>query len=439
MPIEDADRVHSKRGKDSASITIFGRSIGVMKLMTIAGVGIGGLFLLIAAVLMMYPAPQVNIIPVQETPIIPNTPKISFDLMSTNYNYRIIKLSYVGDKPVIDFKSELLLSMYPPKSTHYVQRQAILNDVEISTFDNHTNVIYLYTGIDNNFHTSYTIPKYESCVDFLDGDWNLNIDDNTTKRNIYKFKFNITSSKTKFIENGTSINDTIFISPEYSTFFIASETYKEKISIFKPSRVIGIGNPVIDAGGFGSGITIHSNNNVISGLTIINSGVKESVDGGIVVMPGSNGNIITKNTIYKTIYGIWLNGADSNTITNNTVHDNDNTGIRLTKSSSNTITGNIAYNNIDGIHVDSASRSNIIRDNNLYNNKAYGVIIENYKLLNNICEYNIYNNNKMSCSESIDRDRTPVPQSTSVTSTVTEDPDDWWSSCNGNPKCYQST
>jgi len=387
---------------------------------------------------MMSPAPQINTTPVQPTQIIPNATKISFDIISTNYNYRIIKLSYIGEKPIIDFKSELLLSMYPPKSAHYVQRQAIINDNEISTFDNQTNTIYLYTGIDNNFHTSYTIPRYESCVDFLDGDWNLNVDDNSTKRNIYKYKFNITSSKTKFIENNTVMNDTIFTSPEYSTFFVASDIYKEKISLFKPSRVIGVGNPTIDAGGFGSGITIHSNNNVITGLTIINSGVKESVDGGIVIMPGSNGNIITKNNIYKTIYGIWINGADSNTITNNTIYNNDNTGIRLTKSSSNIITGNNIYNNIDGIHLDSASRLNIIRDNNLHDNKEYGAIIENYKILNNICEYNIYKNNKMSCSDSIDRDQTPV-QSPSVTATATEDPNDWWSSCKGNPKCYQST
>ena len=86
MPIEDADKVHSKRGgRDSANITILGHTIGIMKLITIIGVIIGGLFLLVAAVLMMSPQPV--IIPVQENPaIIINTTKISFDVMPTIYN-----------------------------------------------------------------------------------------------------------------------------------------------------------------------------------------------------------------------------------------------------------------------------------------------------------------------------------------------------------------
>lgn len=59
MPIEDADRVHSRRGADKATIKFFNYEIGFMKLMTIVGVGIAGLFILIAVVMMMNPPPPI--------------------------------------------------------------------------------------------------------------------------------------------------------------------------------------------------------------------------------------------------------------------------------------------------------------------------------------------------------------------------------------------
>jgi nitrous oxidase accessory protein len=214
--------------------------------------------------------------------------------------------------------------------------------------------------------------------------------------------------------------------------------YKERIAISNPVRLIGINNPIIDSGGLGASITLRSKNNVVTGFTIMNSGNKEFFDGGIVILPGSNGNIITKNNIYKNIYGIWMYKSESNTIANNTISDNDKVGIMILDSSSNSITNNIAYSNIDGIRLNSVSDLNIVTDNIVYDNKGYGIIIENYQVSSNTCEYNSFNNNKMSCTDSVDRDHpinitvtiTPKPSTTSL--------DDWWADCKGDPKCYQS-
>lgn len=437
MPIEDADKVHSRRGgKDEAIITIFGHPISFMKLMIIIGVSVASIFMIIAGILIMFPAPLPPPV-VQVTPLIVTDPLITFNVINTNYNYRVIKLTYGGNKAISNLPAEISLSLYPPLSPHYVQRQVIQNDNNILAFNSQYNTIYIYTGIDNAFHMSYTIPKYSDCVDFINGNWNLVIDGKT--HNIYKFKFDIDNSNTIIIENGMFINEYIKNTSDYSTFFIYSGIYKEKILLTKPIRLIGVTNPVIDAGGSGAAITIQSNNNVLSGLTIINSGNKEFSDGGIVIMPGSAGNIITKNTIYKTLHGIWLYQSGTNTITNNIIRDNDKNGILLTSSSSNTIITNTIYNNINGIYADLRSDLNTIRENNFYNNKNYGVIIENYPTLNNTCEYNTYRNNTMLCSDSIDRDQIPAINNITVTPVKTiSTTDDWWADCKGNPKCYQS-
>lgn len=440
MPIEDADKVHSKRGGDKATITILGKRIGFMKLMIIIGVGFASIFILLGGIMMMTPQPTVIIDPnvtVQPTQPI-NTTTMSFEMFNTNYNYKIIKINYIGNKTISNVRQDLLLSIYPPQSPHYVQRQAIDYD-NITEFGTSYKTFYVYTGLDNAFHLSYTIPPYSNCIDFIDGDWALNVDDNSTQQNMYKYKFNVTNSKLKIIENGMSINNSLQNYQDYSTLLVYSGIYKERILLTKPTRLLGIGNPSIDAGGSGSGISIHSNNNVITGFTIFNSGNKDFSDGGISISPLSSGNIITKNIIYKSIYGIWVYQSESNTITNNTIYENDKNGIMLVNGYSNIITGNNIYSNVNGIHANALSDLNIIRDNNVHDNKEYGILIENYKSLHNTCEYNTYVNNKMLCSDSIDRSGNQTQTTTtSPTTTGTINADDWWSDCKGNPKCYQS-
>lgn len=440
MPIEDADKVHSRRGGDKATITILGKRIGFMKLMIIAGIGFASIFLLIGGWMMMTPQPQVQINPnitVQPTHSAFTT-SMSFEIFNTNYNYKIIKINYLGNKTISNITQELLLSIYPPQSPHYVQRQAIDNN-NITEFGTSHKTLYIYTGLDNAFHLSYTIPPYANCIDFMDGDWVVNIDDNSTQQNMYKYKFTITNSKLKIVENGMSINNSLQDSQDYSTILVYSGLYKERVLLSKPTRLIGIGNPTIDAGGSGSGVLVHSSNNVITGFVIFNSGNKDFSDGGISIAPLNNENIITKNIIYKSIYGIFVHQSESNTISNNTIYENDKNGIMLVNGFSNIITGNNIYNNVNGIHANALSDSNIIRDNNVHDNKEYGILIENYKALHNTCEYNIYLNNKVLCSDSIDRSGNQTQTSTtSPTPTGTINADDWWSDCKGNPKCYQS-
>lgn len=435
MPIEDADRLHSKKGGDTLFI-IFGYKLNLMKCMMIAGCSIAGLFLLVSLYFYMSPAPT----PVPVNVTIDATPTTTMDFSVTNNNNcRIIKLHYTGTKSFNQFNKEVFLSMNPPTDSPYIQRQAIMT-TGITSFNQKLENLYIYTGYDNLFHASYTIPKESECIDFVNGTWAMNADDGITHYNMYTYKFSISNSKTKVINTFESINESL--KSDYTTLFIQSGTYKERLFISKSVKLFGIGNPVIDAGGVGAGIVVQSNNNVISGLTVINSGINNNSDGGIILLPGSSGNTITKNTIYKTLYGIWLNQANSNTITNNTIYDNDNTGIRITKANLNTIMHNTIYNNVYGIYADSSSDLNIIKENTLKTNIKYGILIDNYKNLKNICEYNIYTTDQMSCSDSVNRDQHTTTASNGtvikITSTPTISSTDPWSSCGDNPKCYQS-
>lgn len=437
MPIEDADKVHFKRGKEEVTIKIFKYRVGFMKLLTIGGVGLAAVFILIAGYLMMTEQPVVqNSTNVTIAPLITDNTGINFEIVSTPYNYKVIKMSYINNKTISDLKTELLISMYPPDSPYYVKRQSIQN-MGVKRFNNEYNTIYVYTGIDNAFHLSYTMPDYSECVDFINGNWEIHVDKKS--KNMYTYKFTIEGSKTVMVEQDDLFNVLLQSGSVGSTYFIEPGVYKERLIISKQSRLIGMNGPVIDAGGVGPDITLNSKNNTIYGLTLTNSGNKDTYDGGIVITSDSTGNIISNNTIYQTVYGIWMFKSSGNIITNNTIRSNDKSGILLLGSKSNTILMNNLYNNINGIKLDASSTFNIIRENSVHNNKEYGIIIDSYKTTSNTCEYNIVSGNKMSCSDSVDRTQTPSYQQTTGSTTTYPTPiEDDWGDCEGNPKCYQS-
>jgi parallel beta-helix repeat protein len=437
MPIEDADKVHSKRYAIAKTITLFGYTLKLQTAIFIFGGVIGAIFLLLAGYFMFVSQPVVPPAPVRPVYNINDT-QIKFNIINTNYNYRIIKMEYAGSKEISDLKSALLPSMYPPPgNSYYIQRQSIKIDPSVKEFNNMSSTVYIYTGIDNSFHMSYNIPKYSDCIDFVDGNWGFSVDDNVTRQNMYKYQFVINDSKTIIINNGESISSYLQRAQNYATIIVYPGVYKERLVITQTVRLIGIGNPVIDAGGVDAVINIRSSNNVISGFTLINSGTKEFLDGGIVIPETSANNIIVKNTIYNTINGIWIYKSNSNTITNNTLFKNDKNGIALMGSSWNTLTDNEAYANVfNGIYANSESNYNIIKNNNVHDNIQYGIVIDGYNKLDNNCEYNIYKNNKMSCSNAFERGDTPIVVTPSPSNTA--NPDDWWTDCKGNPKCYQS-
>ena len=114
-----------------------------------------------------------------------------------------------------------------------------------------------------------------------------------------------------------------------------------------------------------------SSNNTITANTVQNNNGY-----GIRLYSSSNNNTITANTVQNNNgYGIYLNSSSNNTITTNTVQNNNSYGICLNSSSNNTITTNTVQNNNSyGIYLSSSS-NNIIGSNEVLNNLATGVYL----------------------------------------------------------------
>jgi parallel beta-helix repeat protein len=166
------------------------------------------------------------------------------------------------------------------------------------------------------------------------------------------------------------------------TITVYSGVYYENVVVDKSLILIGNSQPVVDAGGEGSAITLCADGITLIGFTTTNSGREigagitvtscnniitgnnaSSNDDGISFWYSSN-NIITGNDIRSNNdNGIYLSPYSSNNIlTGNNVSNNDN-GICLVYSNNNTITGNTFFSNGIGIYLFSYSNNNTITGN----------------------------------------------------------------------------
>jgi parallel beta-helix repeat protein len=116
---------------------------------------------------------------------------------------------------------------------------------------------------------------------------------------------------------------------------VQSGLYRENIYVFKTLTLQGIdsgkGQPVVDAGGSGSVISIASNGTIVKGFNITGSGGCGCGNAGIKV--DSSNNIVQGNKIYKNKYGIYIqSGAENNTFMSNDLLENE---ITVSDSGSN--------------------------------------------------------------------------------------------------------
>lgn len=176
-----------------------------------------------------------------------------------------------------------------------------------------------------------------------------------------------------------SIQEAINSANEGDEVLVYSGTYFENIIIDKRLDLIGLKNPVIDAGGDyakGPGVTILADSVSIEGFTIRNS-TNTAGDplSGAGVLVRSNNSIIKGNTLennYRS--GIKVLSGYNNTITNNSVHSNFE-GILVADSHHNKIASNrLNSNNGAGIFITRYSDQNLITDNIIKNN-SQGVLL----------------------------------------------------------------
>ena len=227
------------------------------------------------------------------------------------------------------------------------------------------------------------------------------------------------------------------------TITVYSGVYYENVVVNKSVTLIGNGQPVVEASGRGSAITLTadgitvegfnvtkgswggagikviSNHNVITGNTLHNNGA------GIVLYDSSNKNSITSNAFVNAgllVYDSYQNRVKDNTVngkplvyledaldyvvedagqvilvncTNITVENmdlsNTSVGIELWKTEGSKILNNIVSNNNYGISLYNSSNNNSITGNNV-NNNNYGGIALRSSSNNTITGNNVSNN-----------------------------------------------
>ncbi len=220
-------------------------------------------------------------------------------------------------------------------------------------------------------------------------------------------------SATMKVNPNDTIQEAIDSAQEGDLIEVQSGTYYENIDVSKRIDLKGIGNPIVDSGKKGNGITLSANGIVLEGFTIVNAR-----ENGIKVL--SNNNTIKANIVSGNLLcGIELYNSNNNTLSNNLAKNNQ-FGIGLRNSLNNQLVGNIVNNNNDSGIILFESSNNLLSDNIVRENKdpkrsedqpghtvTYGIFIDNS--MNNYIKENKVEDNNVGISI-----RTYEPKSTSA-------------------------
>jgi len=187
-----------------------------------------------------------------------------------------------------------------------------------------------------------------------------------------------------------NIQDAIDAANNSDTIRVHSGTYEEFIEINKEITLQGDGtssviiNSKSQSGPTLHTITIKSSNVTISGFTIKNTYHASSKHSCILLSASSSGCTISNNIIKEGGNGIYLITSTDNTITDNTIEENEDNGISLGYfSNNNQINNNIIQNSeTTGIKI-SRSAENNFYDNSITSNKDNTIGISIDTLSNN--------------------------------------------------------
>lgn len=325
------------------------------------------------------------------------TVNISLIAPDDAHGQRLLEIRHTGGD-IIASVDELRFTLAPPDGDSMFATTPIPveRDGQV-TFAKPGDTVYVYLRTDGHVIMSNAIPAYSTFMDFPNGRWRLQIDDNWVNAKIVAHTFLIADSMTYPVPSGYSLRSGIKKVAEYGTVFVYGNLYKERLEIDRPMRLISTSRAVLDGGNLEAIVQVKANSVMIDGFEIKNSGNSEFISGGIVVHENAIGTVIRNNVIHHCSNAIWLWGADSAIIQNNTLYKNDKAGILMDGEAYNHyVKYNTAYENLYGILV-TGGNYNTINENVFHDNDKYAIYIENYKALQNVCEYNDFGNDQYEC------------------------------------------
>lgn len=145
--------------------------------------------------------------------------------------------------------------------------------------------------------------------------------------------------------------------------------FHERIRIDKPISLVGSNWPVIDGGGDGDIVTIVSDDVIVSGFELRNSGHAVSQEPAAIKMDGFDRAKITGNRIRESYFGIHITDSNASTVRENDIKTGEGVpqqrrghGLYLWQVYDATISGNDVSYAADGIHLEFADH-NFVFDN----------------------------------------------------------------------------
>ena len=161
-------------------------------------------------------------------------------------------------------------------------------------------------------------------------------------------------------EQFRSIQQAVAAAQSGDSVLVEKGIYKEgTINIEKPLSLIGIGRPVIDGEMKGEIITIYSDNVLIKGLKLINSGRDEIKSIAAIHIYSSSNSVIEQNIIENNYFGIYVQRGYRCLIANNKITTNRGTsqenigdGIHLLGSAEIWVKNNFVSGHKDGIYLE---------------------------------------------------------------------------------------
>ncbi|SFM72416.1 NosD domain-containing protein [Methanolobus profundi] len=175
---------------------------------------------------------------------------------------------------------------------------------------------------------------------------------------------------------------TNIVAPASGNVFYVADTYDVLIDGFNVSGPLPLKSIYL----YNTSSSTVSNITAISGTygiyleeadnnTLADNDLQNNSDSGIRLNSADN-NSITDNTAISNIRGFYISDSVSNTLSGNIANLSTQFGFHLKNTSSNTITDNKAYSNgFDGITLNTSTNS-IIMDNEAGSNAHYGIYLD---------------------------------------------------------------
>ena len=160
--------------------------------------------------------------------------------------------------------------------------------------------------------------------------------------------------------------------------------------LHEASGVVIRGNTVRDNVRYG--IDPHTRSNK---LLIENNSAYGNGKQGIILAEGCSDSVIRGNKVYKNaMHGIVIfNDSNNNLIENNTTYGNALQGINIKNSISNTVQNNLVYENTEsGIGLGENARDNLITGNKVHDNNEHGIYAYSGASGNQIGQNAVYGN-----------------------------------------------